>query len=113
LFENKYYFDELYDFAFVRPSRWVAEQVVYLAIDKNIIDGTLHAIARFFEWLGFRAKDADTYIINGGSDRFTQSIKDAGDSFKYVQSGRVQQYLAVGIAGLLMLAAVFAWALFR
>jgi NADH-quinone oxidoreductase subunit L len=113
LLENKYYLDELYDLIFIRPSRWIAEQVVYVVFDKKIIDGTLHFIARFFEWLAFRNKDFDTYVVNGGSDRFTHSIKDAGDSFKYVQSGRVQQYLAVGIAGLLMLAAVFAWALFK
>jgi hypothetical protein len=78
-----------------------------------VIDGTLHFIARFFEWLAFRNKDFDTFVINGGSDRLTHSIKDAGNQFKYAQSGRVQQYLAVGIAGLLMLAAVFAWAFFK
>ncbi len=112
VFENKFYMDELYDWLFVRPLQWFAEKIVYLAIDRGIIDGTLHAIARAVEWLAFRNKDFDTYVVNGGSDDLSEGIGNLGESFKYVQSGRVQQYLAVAIAGVLMLAAVFAWTLF-
>jgi NADH-quinone oxidoreductase subunit L len=113
MLENKYWVDEAYDFVFVKPSLWVAENVIYKLFDKTLIDGTLHGIARLFEWIGFRAKDADTYVINGGADRFSELFMELGDWGKAVQSGRVQQYLAVGIAGILMLAAVFAWALLR
>ena len=112
LLENKYYFDELYDLIFVRPSVWVAEKVIYLFIDKGIIDGVLHTVARATEWVAFRNKDFDTYIVNGGSDQFVGSIGSLGDAFKYVQSGRVQQYLIVGVFGVLMLAGVFAVFLF-
>jgi hypothetical protein len=45
-------------------------------------------------------------------DSMVEGIGEASDSFKYVQSGRIQQYLAVVAAGVLMLAAVFIWALF-
>lgn len=112
LLQNKYYFDELYDFVFVRPSKWVAEKVVYLLFDKQIIDGFLHFVARAFEWLAFRNKDFDTYVVNGFGDSVAEGIGKTGDSFKYVQSGRVQQYLAVAVAGVLMLVGVFVWALF-
>lgn len=112
LLENKYYFDELYDLVFVRPSQWLAEKVVYELIDKGLIDGFLHLVARSTEWLAFRNKDFDTYVVNRGADNLAGGIGDMGESFRYVQSGRVQQYFAVAIAGLLMLAGVFIWALF-
>jgi NADH-quinone oxidoreductase subunit L len=112
LLQNKYYFDELYDFVFVRPLQWVAEKVVYQLFDKQIIDGFLHFVARAFEWLAFRNKDFDTYVVNGFGDSVAEGIGKTGDSFKYVQSGRIQQYLAVAIAGVLMLIGVFVWALF-
>jgi NADH-quinone oxidoreductase subunit L len=112
LLENKYYFDELYDLIFVRPARWFAEKIVYLLLDRGVIDGFLHFVARTFEWLAFRNKDFDTYIVNGAGDGVAEGIGSLGDSFKYVQSGRVQQYLAVVAVGVLMLAGVFAWALF-
>ncbi|MBN1430980.1 MAG: NADH-quinone oxidoreductase subunit L [Anaerolineae bacterium] len=112
LLENKYYFDELYDLIFVRPSKWVSEQIVYLLLDKQIIDGFLHFVARFFEWLAFRNKDFDTYVVNGLGDSVAEGIGKTSDSFKYVQSGRIQQYMAIAIAGVLMLVGVFVWALF-
>ncbi len=111
LFENKYYFDELYEVAFIRPSQWLARQI-YEVIDRGMIDGLLHFIARSTEWWAFRNKDFDTGVVNRGVDSMAEGIGEASDSFKYVQSGRIQQYLAVVAAGVLMLAAVFIWALF-
>ncbi len=112
LLENKYYIDELYDLIFVRPAQWFAEKVVYLFIDRGIIDGFLHSVARTMEWIAFRNKDFDTFIVNGGADDLAQGIGNLGAAFRHLQSGRVQQYLAVAVAGTLVLAGVFAWALF-
>ncbi|MBN1120514.1 MAG: NADH-quinone oxidoreductase subunit L [Anaerolineae bacterium] len=112
LLENKYYIDELYDLIFVRPSIWLAEKVVYQLIDRGIIDGFLHFVARAAEWIAFRHKDFDTQIINEGTDNLVEGFGEMSDSFKYIQSGRIQQYLAVAVAGLLMLVGVFVWSLF-
>ncbi len=112
LLENKYYVDELYDFVFVRPSIWLAEKVVYRLIDRGIIDGFLHFVANAAEWIAFRHKDFDTQIINEGADNLAEGFGEMSDSFKYIQSGRIQQYLAVAVAGLLMLVGVFVWSLF-
>ncbi len=111
LFENKYYFDELYDLLFVRPSQWLAARI-YTVIDRGIIDGFLHFVARGTEWFGFRTKDFDTYVINQAGDEFAGGFGKAGDRFKYVQSGRVQQYLVVAVTGLLLITAVFVYSIF-
>ncbi len=112
LFENKYYMDELYDLIFVRPAQWFAQKVAYELIDRGIIDGFLHFVARSTEWWAFRNKDFDTYVVNQGGDQVAGGIGNLGKAFRYIQSGRVQQYLIVAGAGLLMLASVFFWALF-
>ena len=44
--ERKYCFDELYDWAFVRPAYWLAETFVYRWLDRGVIDGILHGVAR-------------------------------------------------------------------
>lgn len=41
---NKWYFDEIYDFIFVRPSKWIG-LFLWKRGDLGMIDGTLHAIA--------------------------------------------------------------------
>jgi len=112
LLEHKYYFDEAYDFLFVRLFQWFSDKVVYQLMDRGLIDGFLHFVARMTEWIAFRNKDFDTFIVNGAGDEVAQGVGNLGQAFKYVQSGRVQQYLAVAAAGLLMLAGVFIWAFF-
>jgi NADH-quinone oxidoreductase subunit L len=46
LLRNKYYFDEIYDRLFVRPAYWLASRFVYLFLDRKVIDGVLHWLAR-------------------------------------------------------------------
>ena len=41
LLKNKYYFDEAYDFLFVKPAYWFAETFVYKWMDKGVIDSIL------------------------------------------------------------------------
>jgi NADH-quinone oxidoreductase subunit L len=92
--------------------KWIAEKVVYQFIDKGIIDGILHGVARGAEMTGFGAKNFDTYIVNGAGDSFAAGIGGFSGWFKAIQSGRVQQYLVIGIIAVLMLAGLFVWTLF-
>lgn len=98
LLRNKYYFDELYDLIFIRPAYWLAETVSYRWIDRGLIDGILHAIGRLALRLGaFLRNVIDLPIINGSADRLSEGVKGAGKGFRVVQTGRVQQYLIVGL----------------
>jgi NADH-quinone oxidoreductase subunit L len=99
LLRRKYYFDELYDFLFVRPSYWFAEKVVYLFIDRKVIDGILHAVARAVLAIGaFLRKYIDLKVVNGFGDLVGVSTKRFGGWFRVVQTGRVQAYLIAGMA---------------
>jgi len=104
--KNKWYFDEVYDWAFVQPSIRLGV-AVYKWIDRWLIDGLLHAIARGAWRLAEAFRAFDRVVINGGVDAFVNGIKAFGRWFREVQTGWVQQYLYVAVLGLLVLAAIY------
>jgi NADH-quinone oxidoreductase subunit L len=107
LLRNKYYFDELYDFLFVRPVYWISETFVSVWVDRDVIDGTLNLIGRTAVSLGeiFR-NDFDLPVVNGFGDLVGESVKRFGRTFRVIQTGKVQQYLLVLMAIIIVLGAV-------
>jgi len=96
LLKNKYYFDELYDLIFVRPSYWLSRTFTYLWVDRKIIDGVLHFFSRItFSLGGIFRNYIDKPIINGFGDFVGESVKRLGRSGRFVQTGRVQQYMVM------------------
>ena len=107
LLNRKYFFDELYETVFVRPAHWFSETVVSVWIDRGIIDGTLHLIGRTAVRVGeiFR-EDFDVPVVNGFGDLVGESVKRFGRAFRIIQTGKVQQYLLVLMAIIVVLGAV-------
>ncbi len=102
--KNKWYFDEAYDFLFVKPANWVSETLVYKWMDKGFIDGILHTFGKVTAWLGNFLRDKiDLPVINEfiGDDtaRLTQWF---GARIRPIQTGRIQQYMLTSL-GLLIL----------
>jgi NADH-quinone oxidoreductase subunit L len=92
--EEKYRFDELYERVFIKPAGRFAEQFSYMFLDRQVIDGILHRIARSSVSLGsiFRHK-FDEPVINGFGD-WTATVTQAfGRVLRKLQTGQVQQYL--------------------
>ncbi len=99
LLKNKYYFDELYAFLFVRPAYWLAEVFTFRWLDRTVIDGILHAVARLSWNLGqFLRNYIDLPLINGFGDALGEGAKGFGRLFRAIQSGRVQHYMLVALA---------------
>ncbi len=110
LLQNKYYFDEIYDFLFIRPAYWFAETFVYRWLDRGLIDGILHAVGRTALRIGSFLRNAiDLPIVNGFGDAVGEGVKRAGNRFRVIQTGRVQEYLVVGLlfTGLLLSYVIF------
>jgi NADH:ubiquinone oxidoreductase subunit 5 (subunit L)/multisubunit Na+/H+ antiporter MnhA subunit len=107
--KNKWYFDEIYTFLFVRPAAWFAEKVSYLFLDRKVIDGFLHALARFSLFLGSFFRNAiDRPIINSLIGDGTGSlVRASGGGLRKVQAGRVQYYMAASVAVLVLFALLF------
>jgi NADH-quinone oxidoreductase subunit L len=94
LLQNKYYFDEMYAFAFVRPAIWLSETFASAWVDKGVIDGTLHLIAGIAMPVGNAFRNYfDVPVVNGSGDLVGEIVKRFGHAFRVVQTGNVQFYL--------------------
>ncbi|MBI5669973.1 MAG: NADH-quinone oxidoreductase subunit L [Chloroflexi bacterium] len=104
---NKYYLDELYGAVFVAPSKAVASFVSGV-VDRGLIDGILHTIARVGVWIGDLFKNLNTWLIDGVGDSIPEMIAVFGAWFRRIQTGRVQQYLLLVAIAAILIALIFA-----
>ncbi len=108
LLENKYYFDELYNVVFVKPAQWVSETFTYMWMDRGIIDGFLHTLARVAFTLGGIFKDRfEMPVISDGADSIGDGVKIFGRNLRLIQSGRVQQYLSLVVVVVVLFGVLF------
>ncbi|MEQ8672274.1 MAG: proton-conducting transporter membrane subunit [Aggregatilineales bacterium] len=107
LWMNRYYMDDLYGMVFVRPSQWFSAVVVSTFIDKGIIDGFLHLVARAFIWTGDLIKVLNLWLIDGVSDGIPEAIGHFGVWFRRIQTGRIQQYLLLAAAAAIIIGLIF------
>jgi NADH-quinone oxidoreductase subunit L len=94
---NKWYWDELYDRVFVKPTVWFSERVVYEIVDKGIIDGSLHLVARAFYTTGGYLKRFEETVISGGVDWVKDRFLEGAKEFRYLQTGKVQEYALISV----------------
>jgi NADH-quinone oxidoreductase subunit L len=106
---NKWWFDELYEVAFIRPvhaiSGWCA------GLDRHWIDWLIDSVARwttrfatFWEWM------TDRTFIDGLVDRIAAATYRIGISLRGLQTGSVRQYvlfLVVGVIAIFLLSSLF------
>ncbi|MCW5887323.1 MAG: NADH-quinone oxidoreductase subunit L [Anaerolineales bacterium] len=96
LLQNKYYIDELYERIFVRPARVIAEKFSYWFLDRTVIDGALHWVARNSLDLGTFFRDGfENPVINGFGNWIAHMTAAIGRVLRKVQTGAVQQYMLV------------------
>jgi NADH-quinone oxidoreductase subunit L len=99
---NKWWFDELYDWIFVRPTHVISRAAA--RFDRNwidrIVDGSAHVTRRFaFAW----EKAADQTIVDGFVNVFAGWMYSLGLSTRRVQRGSLREYvLYIGIATLVV-----------
>ncbi|MGQ9832920.1 MAG: NADH-quinone oxidoreductase subunit L [Candidatus Villigracilaceae bacterium] len=105
--KNKWYFDEAYDFLFVKPAYWFAETFVYRWMDKGVLDGILHFIAHATGVIGAAVRNyIDLLIINETiGDGTANAVKWMGFNLRPVQTGRIQQYMLASFVVLIVVGA--------
>ncbi|HKR22740.1 MAG TPA: hypothetical protein VJS17_09105, partial [Pyrinomonadaceae bacterium] len=81
--ENKYYVDEIYDAALIRPIVVGSREGLWKIFDIGVIDGILHAIG--------------------------QAVTELGRLARYLQAGFVRGYAAIILIGALILIGLFAY----
>ncbi len=106
--QNRYYIDEFYNWAFIRPSRWISEVFTFRWVDKLVIDGIIEGVAKLTVQIGSVIRRwIDGYIVNGLSDLSGRSVREMGLELREVQTGRVQQYMLLAVLLLVIVSAVF------
>lgn len=110
---NKWWFDELYDFIFVRPAHVIAGWAA--AFDRKCIDGLIDGTAnttRKFAAIFERA--ADQTIVDGFVNSLARWTYAAGVSLRVFQTGRLRQYvirIVIGALAIFVLISFF-WSSF-
>lgn len=101
--KNKWYWDELYQKVFIGPAVYVSETVVNAWIDRGLIDGTLHLIARTVYAIGQYLLRFENTVIKGWVDWAKDQALALARDFRSIQTGRIQEYAWVSL--------LIAWAL--
>jgi NADH:ubiquinone oxidoreductase subunit 5 (subunit L)/multisubunit Na+/H+ antiporter MnhA subunit len=105
---HKWYFDELYDAVFVRPTLALARGLA--AFDKYVIDGVVNGSASLTVIQSKLSGLFDMRGVDGLVNLTARFLYGVGDWGRTIQTGRLRNYvmfLAVALVGLF--AGVFAW----
>ncbi|MCA9973875.1 MAG: NADH-quinone oxidoreductase subunit L [Anaerolineales bacterium] len=94
---RKWYWDELYHNVFVRPVNYFSEVIVYEVVDKGLIDGTLHLVARTFYTIGHYARRFEEVVISDGVDWLKDQFLAMTREFRQLQTGKIQEYVVVSM----------------
>ncbi|MGC1379181.1 MAG: NADH-quinone oxidoreductase subunit L [Anaerolineales bacterium] len=107
LLKNKYYFDEIYSTIFVKPMIWFCEVFTSQWMDRTVIDGILHSVARVALSIGaFLRFYFDLPVINRFfGDGSAAVVQKAGHGLRLSQAGRIQAYLISSLAVLIIVGA--------
>ena len=77
---HKYYVDELYNAAIIRPLLWISTNVLWHVVDETVIDGTVNGVARV--------------------------ARESGSELREIQSGNARSYatwVVIGAVGVTVL----------
>jgi NADH:ubiquinone oxidoreductase subunit 5 (subunit L)/multisubunit Na+/H+ antiporter MnhA subunit len=105
---HKWYFDELYNFLFVRPTMALARWLGWG--DQKGIDGVVNGAAWLTQGLSRLEGTFDLIAVDGLVNLTAKGVYVVGDYGRALQTGRLRSYLmflAVGLVGLF--AGVFIW----
>ena len=76
-------------------------------MDKGIIDGILHTLAKIFIWIGDFIKVLNVWLIDGVGDGIPELIGMFGARFRRIQTGRIQQYMLYVAIAVIVIALIF------
>jgi NADH-quinone oxidoreductase subunit L len=99
---HKWWFDELYDFIFVRPTHFIARRVA--AFDRNVIDWIVDGsatVCRVFASVWDLIVDRGA--VDGSLNTLARKTWDAGLSLRRVQTGRLRLYVMSIVIGTILL----------
>ncbi|MCO4293985.1 NADH-quinone oxidoreductase subunit L [Solitalea sp. MAHUQ-68] len=98
---NAWYFDKLYNSVIVRSVVLLANFIRWF--DINIVDGIVNGAATLVHQLSAVVDWIDRNIVDGSVNGIAWLAARIGDFIRGFQTGRVQQYMALGVFGLILI----------
>lgn len=105
---EKWMFDELYDWMWVKPVHVVSSWAV--AFDKYVLDNFLHFLSRLVIGIASWDRKFDEAVVDRIVNVFGETTFSMGRSLRAVQTGRIRQYvtfIALSVVSLFVLLFVF------
>jgi NADH-quinone oxidoreductase subunit L len=106
---NKWWFDELYDWLFVRPVFVISNLAA--AFDRRYIDGLIDGTANCVRWFASAWEwFSDQVVVDGLVNLFASWMYGIGVALREVQTGKIRQYvmfIVVGAIALFLLISFF------
>jgi NADH-quinone oxidoreductase subunit L len=94
---HKWYFDELYNAIFIKPTHFIAARVANF--DKKWIDGLIDLLARWTRALATLDDKIDRYFVDGLVNVIARWTFSTGVALRGVQTGRLRQYVMFIVVG--------------
>ncbi|HHC07578.1 MAG TPA: NADH-quinone oxidoreductase subunit L [Actinobacteria bacterium] len=101
-----YYLDDLYLDGVVRPIMGPVARLV-LWVDMVVVDGIVNGAGVLARALSRAVRGVDARVVDGFYDGLAATTGGGGSVLRLFFTGKVQQYAALGFAGVVVLAVVF------
>ncbi len=101
LLYNKWYFDEIYDAAIIKPT--LAFTNLLWSFDGGIIDWVVNFFGKFTLWLSVVKNWIDVHIVDGAVNGLGYTIWATGALLRQFQTGKVQMYGFFIIFGIVLM----------
>lgn len=98
---NGWHIDTVYNTIFVKPVLWLGKVMQF--VDTKLVDGFLGLLEGLVRGLSGLVAWFDKFIVDGLVNFIAARARAAGDFFRGFQTGRVQQYMALAVFGLMVL----------
>ncbi len=105
--QHRFYVDELYEWTIILTARRSADFSAWL--DRWVWNGAVQTVRSLVTGLGWADASLDKHAVNAGFDEGCRGVAGGGRLFSRFQNGRVQNYLRMIAAALLVLAALLLW----
>jgi NADH-quinone oxidoreductase subunit L len=104
--QNKYYFDELYDRVFVKGTKRLSGWL-FRFDDLWVIDPIVDGVGRLGRQLSERGRWIDIHIVDAAVNGVAAVTDAVGGAVRVIQTGKVQNYLLVGLITISVLLGAF------
>ena len=105
--QNKFYFDELYRDTAIAFYKFAGHACA--VFEKALWAGTVQVSSVVLMTVAWFNRGIDEFAVNGGFDRVTSLVRNAGNRATKLQAGQIQGYLRILSLGLALLVLLFAW----